>query len=74
MTLLPFITILYQIILKSQLFLRFMTNIQLIKKGDENEFNNLVKQNLTMILNFVYRFCYDTELAEDITQEVFIKI
>ena len=51
-----------------------MTNIQLIKKGDENEFNNLVKQNLTMILNFVYRFCYDTELAEDITQEVFIKI
>jgi len=48
--------------------------IQQIKQGDENSFNILVKQNLTMILNFVYRFCYDTDLAEDITQEVFIKI
>ncbi len=48
--------------------------ISKIKQGDNEAFNNLVKDNLTMVLNFVYRFCYDIELAEDITQEVFIKI
>lgn len=45
-----------------------------IKQGNNDSFNVLVKQYLTIILNFVYRFCYDTELAEDITQETFIKI
>lgn len=54
-----------------------MDNIELIKKikqGNQESFNILVKQNLTMILNFVYRFVYDTDLAEDIAQETFIKI
>ncbi len=45
-----------------------------IKQGDNEAFNLLVKNNLTMILNFVYRFVYDVNLAEDITQETFIKI
>jgi RNA polymerase sigma-70 factor (ECF subfamily) len=45
-----------------------------IKQGNNDAFNVLVKQYLAMILNFVYRFCYDTELSEDITQETFIKI
>jgi DNA-directed RNA polymerase specialized sigma24 family protein len=48
--------------------------IKNIKKGDADAFNILVKENLTMVLNFVYRFVYDTEMAEDITQEVFIKV
>ena len=52
-------------------------NIQLIiqfKQGDQNAFNILVKENLKSVLNFVYRYIYDTDLAEDITQEVFIKV
>jgi len=52
-------------------------NIQLIiqfKHGNQNAFELLVKENLKSVLNFVYRYIYDTDLAEDITQEVFIKV
>ncbi len=49
-------------------------NIIQFKQGNPNAFNILVKDNLKSVLNFVYRYIYDTELAEDITQEVFIKV
>lgn len=42
--------------------------------GDESALDELVRRNLKMIFNFVYRFVGNAGDAEDITQEVFVKV
>lgn len=52
------------------------TDEQLIKqylKGDENSLEILIKRYLKPIYSFVYRNIGNSEKAQDITQEVFIK-
>lgn len=44
------------------------------KKGDQSAFDLLIKEYLKSVLNFVYRYVYDVDLAQDITQETFIKV
>lgn len=43
-------------------------------KGDEKALEILVSQYLKPIYNFAYRYVGDTHYAEDITQEVFVKM
>ena len=43
-------------------------------KCDERVLNELVHRNLQMVYNFVHRFAGNTGDAEDITQEVFVKV
>lgn len=53
------------------------SDIQLITdylKGDEKSLEILIKRYLKSIYNFVYRYIGDKQEAEDITQEVFIKV
>jgi RNA polymerase sigma-70 factor (ECF subfamily) len=45
-----------------------------LKKGDQQALEILVKKYLKPVYNFVYRFVGDSKEAEDITQEVFIKM
>lgn len=50
---------------------------QLIKnfiKGDRLSFDLLVRRHLQPTYSFVYRFIQDKQNAEDITQEVFVKL
>lgn len=54
-----------------------MDNPELLKKlkhKDENAFREIVNNYQKMILNTCYRFVYNKEAAEDITQEVFIEV
>lgn len=44
------------------------------QKGDVASFEVLLKKFFPRILNFIYRFVHDRQLAEDLTQEVFIKV
>lgn len=56
--------------------MRTYTDEQLVAdylKGDKKALEVLVAHYLKPIYNFVYRFTVDTQEAEDITQEVFIK-
>jgi RNA polymerase sigma-70 factor (ECF subfamily) len=48
--------------------------VERIKKGDTEAFRKLVKRYERYILNLVYRTIGDTNEAEDIAQEVFIKV
>ena len=41
---------------------------------DPEAFEELMRKNFSRIMNFIYRFVVSRELAEDLTQEVFIKI
>jgi RNA polymerase sigma-70 factor (ECF subfamily) len=50
-----------------QLMLRF-------KGGDEDGFRKLFSKYQTRIINFCFRFCFDQALAEDLAQEVFIRV
>ncbi len=50
-----------------QLMLRF-------KDGDEDGFRTLFANYQTRIINFCFRFCADYELAEDLAQEVFLRV
>jgi RNA polymerase sigma-70 factor (ECF subfamily) len=50
-----------------QLMLRF-------KDGDENGFRQLFSEYQARMINFCFRFCSDRELAEDLAQEVFIRV
>ena len=43
-------------------------------KGDKSSFEKLMERNYKRVLNFIYRFVGNSELAEDLTQEVFIKV
>ncbi len=54
-----------------------ITDEQLIKqylKGDEESLEVLIKRYLKPIYSFVYKNIGNPEVAEDITQEVFIKV
>ncbi len=44
------------------------------KNGDENGFLKLFLKYQTRMINFCFRFCSDQELAEDLGQEVFIRV
>ncbi len=44
------------------------------QKGDTASFETLMRKYYARILNFIYRFVNDRELAEDLTQEVFVRI
>ena len=53
------------------------TDEQLIKQfqeGNKLAFNELVFRYKDKILNFLYRFMYDKDVAEDLAQETFIKV
>lgn len=50
-----------------QLMLRF-------KNGDEESFRKLFSRYQIRIINFCFRFCNDPVLAEDLAQEVFLRI
>ena len=42
--------------------------------GDKDVFTEIVNRYLKMIYNFIYRFVGNQKTAEDITQEVFLKV
>jgi len=44
------------------------------QKGNRASFENLMHKHYKRILNFIYRFTGIRETAEDLTQEVFIKV
>jgi RNA polymerase sigma-70 factor (ECF subfamily) len=44
------------------------------QKGDESSFEKLVEKYQQSVFNFVYRFMGGREDAEDITQEIFIRV
>ncbi len=43
------------------------------QQGDRHAFSDLVLQHRLSVVNVVYRMCGDTELAEDMAQETFIR-
>ena len=45
-----------------------------VKKGDRNAFDGLMQKYYPRILNFAYRFIGSRQLAEDLTQDVFLKV
>ncbi len=54
-----------------------LTNEKLVsqyRRGDEEALEILIKQNLKPIYNFVFRYVRDVSDADDITQEVFVKM
>ncbi len=44
------------------------------KDGDEDGFRKLFSKYQTQIINFCFRFCSDRQLAEDLAQEVFLRV
>src|SRR3989338_4752249 len=44
------------------------------QKGEKAAFEKLMERNYKRVLNFIYRFVGRQEIAEDLTQEVFIKV
>ncbi len=44
------------------------------QKGDASSFETLMRKYYARIFNFIYRFVGSREVAEDLTQEVFIKV
>jgi len=48
--------------------------VELSKQGDEEAFGVLVKKYKTKVFNLAYSFTRDRENAEDLAQEVFIKV
>ena len=45
-----------------------------VAKGDKRVFEVLVKRHQGAVLNIIYRFIGDRQKAEDLAQEVFIRI
>ena len=45
-----------------------------VKKGDRNAFDDLMRKYYPRILNFAYRFFGNRQLAEDLAQDVFMKV
>ena len=48
--------------------------IQKMKQGNEQAFNTFVRKYYNEILKYCSYHCYDTEYAEDLTQETFVKV
>jgi len=48
--------------------------VELSKQGDEEAFGVLVKKYKTKVFNLAYSFTKDRETADDLAQEVFIKV
>ena len=44
------------------------------QKGDKTSFEKLMERNFKKVFNLIYRFVNSQEVAEDLTQEVFLKI
>ena len=45
-----------------------------VKNGDRNAFDDLMRKHYPRILNFANRFIGNRQLAEDLTQDVFLKV
>ena len=45
-----------------------------VRDGDEGAFEELVRRHTRTVLNLVYRYVGDASLADDVAQEVFVKI
>ncbi len=43
-------------------------------KGDKSAFEHLMKKYFSRVMNFIYRFTNNRDIAEELTQEVFIKV
>jgi RNA polymerase sigma-70 factor (ECF subfamily) len=53
------------------------TDVQLmldVKAGDEQSFELLLRRYRTPLVNFLYRMVRDSAVAEDLTQEVFLRV
>jgi RNA polymerase sigma-70 factor, ECF subfamily len=53
------------------------TDVQLmldVKAGDERSFELLLRKYRTPVINFLYRMVRDTAAAEDLAQEVFLRV
>jgi RNA polymerase sigma-70 factor, ECF subfamily len=53
------------------------TDVQLmldVKAGDERSFELLLRKYRTPLVNFLYRMVRDTAVAEDLAQEVFLRV
>jgi RNA polymerase sigma-70 factor (ECF subfamily) len=53
------------------------TDVQLmldVKAGDEQSFELLLRKYRTPLVNFLYRMVRDTTVAEDLAQEVFLRV
>jgi len=48
--------------------------MDLVKSGDEAAFEELVTRHYQTVYKLAYRFLYDSPDAEDITQEVFLRV
>jgi len=48
--------------------------IERIKAGDSQAFKNLYERHKDLVVNLCYRLVFNKEVAEDITQDVFLKI
>ena len=48
--------------------------VALYLKGDGQALNFLIKRYLTPVYNFAYNYVKDAAVAEDMTQEVFVKV
>jgi RNA polymerase sigma-70 factor (ECF subfamily) len=48
--------------------------IQATAQGDHHAFEDLIKRYQTPVLNFIYRYLGDRCAAEDLTQEVFLRV
>ncbi|MGC8833883.1 MAG: RNA polymerase sigma factor [Armatimonadota bacterium] len=46
----------------------------LTKEGDEKAFNILVRRHRGPVLNFIYRYIGDQEAAQDLSQDVFVRL
>ncbi len=44
------------------------------QKGNKSSFEKLMERNYKRVFNLIYRFVASREIAEDLTQEVFIKV
>ena len=45
-----------------------------VQKGDERAFEELVNKHTRGVLNLVYRYLGDASIAEDVAQDIFVKI
>src|SRR5260370_10472167 len=45
-----------------------------VKAGDEQSFELLLRKYRTPLVNFLYRMVRDTAVAEDLAQEVFLRV
>src|SRR6202050_2524004 len=45
-----------------------------VKAGDDESFNLLLQKYRTPLVNFLYRMVRDTATAEDLAQEVFLRV